>query len=202
MSFSRTIAAMLSVFLLLAPSLSAQQPTSSAPAATPQWVQRSDQDAQVLLKVLARFNPEIAARFGVPGIDEQVVDLQPGYLERERQALRQAQTQLEGMLADEKDPAVRQDLQIMIKRAKQQARESELEEKYELLYVNLPQLVFLGMRGLLDEQIAPERRPAALVRLRKYVGMEPGTTSIVQLTEERYRERLKPGLMGRSKARC
>ena len=196
MSFSRTIAAILNVFLLLAPSLNAQQPASTGHAATPQWVQRSDQDAQVLLKVLARFNPEIAARYGVPGIDEQVVDLQPGYLERERQALRQAQDELQRMLAEEKDPAVRQDLEIMIKRARQQAHESELEEKYELLYINLPQLVFLGMRGLLDDQIAPERRPAALVRLRKYVGMEPGTTSVVQFTEARFRERMKPGLMG------
>ena len=57
MSFSPTIAAILSVFLLLAPSLNAQQPASTTHAATPQWVQRSDQDAQVLLKVIARFNP-------------------------------------------------------------------------------------------------------------------------------------------------
>jgi len=57
MSFSRTIAAILSVFLLLAQALNAQQPTSTTRAATPQWVQRSDQDAQVLLKVIARFNP-------------------------------------------------------------------------------------------------------------------------------------------------
>ncbi len=124
-------------------------------------------------------------------------NVQPNFLERERQALRQAQGELERMLAEEKDPAVRQDLEIMIKTAKRNTRESELEEKYELLYLNLPQLVFFGTRALLDDQVAPERRPAALVRLRKYAGMEPGSTSIVQLTEERSRERLKkPGLMG------
>ncbi len=198
MSSSRVIAAVLSVFVLLASSMNAQQPASTAqPAAPPAWVERSNQDAQILLKVLARFNPEAAARFGVSGVDEQVVDLQPNFLERERQALRQAQGELERMLAEEKDPAVRQDLEIMIKTAKRNTRESELEEKYELLYVNLPQLVFSGTRALLDDQVAPERRQAALVRLRKYTGMEPGTTSIVQLTEERTRERLKrPGLMG------
>ncbi|HXP47437.1 MAG TPA: DUF885 domain-containing protein [Terriglobales bacterium] len=192
MSFSRVTAAVLSVFVLLAPSMNAQQP-----AAPPAWVERSNQDAQVLLKVLARFNPEAAARFGVSGVDEQVIDLQPNFLERERQALRQAQGEIERMLAEEKDPAVRQDLEIMIKAAKRNARESDLEEKYELLYVNLHQLVFFGTRALLDDQVAPERRQAALVRLRKYTGMEPGSTSIVQLTEERSRERLKkPGLMG------
>lgn len=35
------------------------------------------------------------------------------------------------------------------------------------------------------------------MRLRKYTDMEPGTTPIVQLGEERTRERLKaPGLIG------
>jgi hypothetical protein len=198
MNFSRVITSVLSVSLLLAPSMNAQQPASTAqPAAPPAWVQRSNRDAQVLLKVMARFNPEAAARFGVSGVDDQIVDLQPNFLERERQALRQAQGEFERMLAEEKDPAVRQDLEIMIKAAGRNIRESELEEKHEILYVNLPELVFQGTRALLDDQIAPERRQAALVRLRKYTGTEPGTTSIVQLTEERTRERLKvPGLMG------
>ncbi|HYN15516.1 MAG TPA: DUF885 domain-containing protein [Terriglobales bacterium] len=197
MSFSQVIAAVLSVPLLLASAVSAQQPASTAHPAAPDWVQRSNQDAQVLLKVMARFNPEAAARLGVSGVDEQIVDLQPDFLERERQALRQAQGDLERMLAEEKDPAVRQDLEIMIKTARRNIRESELEEKYELLYVNLPELVFLGTHALLDDQVAPQRRQAAMVRLRKYAGMEPGTPSIVQLTEERTRERLKaPGLMG------
>ncbi|MGC2321499.1 MAG: hypothetical protein WA463_02610, partial [Terriglobales bacterium] len=173
MSFSRITAAVFNLFLLLAP-MSAQQP--AAKPAAPAWVGRSNQDAQVLLKVMARFNPESASRFGVSGFDEQVVDLQPRFLEREREALRQAQGELERMLAEEKELPVRQDLEIMIKAAKRQMRESELEQKYELLYVNVSQFVFFGMRSLLDDQVAPERRPAALVRLRKYAGMEPGTT--------------------------
>ena len=198
MSFSQLMAAVLSVSMLLAPCMTAQQPASTPqPAASPAWVQRSNQDAQVLAKVMARFNPEAASRFGVSGLDEQVIDLQPRFQERARAALQQAQAELERMLAEEKDPAVREDLEIMIKAAKRHARESELEEKYEILYINLPELIFLGTRALLDDQVAPERRPAALVRLRKYAGMEPGSTAIAQLAEERTRERLKmPGLSG------
>ena len=196
MSFSQAIALVLSVFCMLVPSMNAQPPASTAKSA-PQWVERSNQDAQVLLKVIARFNPEAASRFGVTGQDEQVIDLQPKFQEREREATRQAQRQLEHMLAEEKDPAVRQDLEIMIKAAKRDIRQSELEEKYELLYVNLHELVFFGTHALLDDQVAPERRSAALVRLRKYAGMEPGSTSIVRLAEERTRESLKtPGLEG------
>jgi len=196
MTFSQAIAAVLSVFLMLVPMMNAQPPSSTAHAAH-EWVERSNQDAQVLLKVLARFNPEAASRFGVTGMDEQVVDLQPKIQERTRAALRQAQGELERKLAEEKDPAVRQDLEIMIKAAQREMRGSELEEKYDLFYMNLNELVFFGIHALLDDQVAPERRPAALVRLRKYAGMEPGSTSIVQLAEERTRERLKvPGLEG------
>ena len=196
MTLSQVIAAVFGVSLLLALGLNAQPPASIAHPA-PEWVERSNQDAQVLLKVMARFNPEAASRFGVSGLDEQVIDLQPKFEERGREALRQAQGELERMLAEEKDPAVREDLKIMIKSAGLFRRQSELNEKYELLYLNLPELVFQGTRGLLDDQVAPGRRPAALVRLRKYTGMEPGSISIVQLAEARTRERLKtPGLIG------
>ena len=196
MSACRTIAVVFSVFLLLA-AMSAQQPASTPQPAAPAWVERSNQDAQVLLKVMARFNPEAAGFFGVSGVDEQVVDLQPRFLEREREALSQAVGELQGKLAAEKDPVVRQDLEIMIQAGKRHMRESELEQKYELLYVNLPELVFRGLRSLLDEQASQERHQAALVRLRKYVGMEPGSTPLFQLAEERSRERLKmPGLEG------
>ena len=196
MSFSQAIAAVLSVFSMVAPTMNAQQPSSTAHS-SPEWVERSNQDAQVLLKVLARFNPEAASRFGVTGLDEQVIDLQPRFEERGREATREAQRELERKLAEEKDPAVRQDLEIMIKAAGREIRQSELEEKYELLYLDLHQLVFFGTHALLDDQVAAERRPAAVVRLRKYAGMEPGSTSIVQLAEERTRERLKlPGLEG------
>lgn len=56
MSLSQVIVAVLSVFLLLA-SMNAQQPVSTAPLVAPAWVERSNQDAQVLIKVTARFQP-------------------------------------------------------------------------------------------------------------------------------------------------
>lgn len=196
MTFSQIMSVLCAAFLLLSVGLNAEQPTSSA-RAIPEWVARSNQHAQVLLKVMARFNPEAASRFGVSGFDDQVIDLQRRHREREREALRQAQSELEGMLGQEKDPPVREDLKIMIKAAGLFRRGSELDDKYEILYLNLPEVIFHGIRPLLDDQVPPQRRAAALVRLRKYAGMEPGTTPVVQLAEERSRETLKtPGLMG------
>src|ERR1700682_2956984 len=46
-----------------------------APTPTPEWVQRSNQNAALLLNVLARFSPESASRFGVEGHDTDITTL-------------------------------------------------------------------------------------------------------------------------------
>lgn len=176
----------------------AAQPPA-APAADPRaWIGRSNQHAQVLLAVQAKLAPEFASRMGIPGLDEQITDFTPGHEQRVREALGKAQAELEKRLAAEKDPHVAQDLQILIKATKEQIEGGELQERLVVPYFNLPQLMFGSMRGLLDPQVAEERRPAALVRLRKYLGMDGGT-SVVQLIMAETREGLKKGLMAPAK---
>ena len=177
---------------------STQVAGSATPTATlPAWVVRSNENTQVLLAVLARFGPEGAAQIGVSGFDEQIIDLKPQINARANQATREAIQVLKGRLTAEKDPLVRQDLEILIKSAEDNIRGTELNEKYEIPYFNMAQLVFFGMRGLLDDQVPAERRKAALVRLRRYTGMEAGYEPITLLAEARTRERMsKPGLLG------
>ena len=175
--------------------------TAATARTTPAWVARSNENAQVLLRIFARFNPEGAGQLGIEGLDEQIADLQPGIIERARQATREGQRTLEGRLASERDPAVRQDLEILIKAARDNVRGSELAERYNIPYFNMSQTVFQGLRSLLDDQVPAARRPAALVRLRRYAGMEQGYTPITTLAEQRTRERLsRPGLLGPVKA--
>jgi Bacterial protein of unknown function (DUF885) len=171
--------------------------SSVAAAAPPSWVQRSDQNAQILLEVQARFAPENAGQIGVPGLDEEILDLKPGFNERSQAALEKAAATLKERLAQEKDPPVRQDLQILADAAARSLRSRQLEEKYEIPYVNLSSTVFDGIRALLDEQVEPQRRPAALVRLRKYAGLAPGTVPIARLAEDYTRSHLAdPGRIG------
>ncbi|HEV2912711.1 MAG TPA: DUF885 domain-containing protein [Pyrinomonadaceae bacterium] len=175
--------------------------TATPTAQLPAWVVRSNENTQVLLAVLARFGPEGAAQLGVNGYDEQIIDLKPKINERAIQATREAIQVLKGRLATEKDPLVRQDLEILIKSAEDNIRGNELNDKYEIPYFNMSRLFFFGMRGLLDDQVPAERRKAALVRLRRYAGMETGYEPLTALAEARTRERLsKPGLIGPPKA--
>src|SRR5206468_17715 len=47
-----------------------------------------------------------------------------------------------------------------------------------------------------DDQVAPEGRTAALVRPRRYAGMEKGYGRFAKRAEARIRERMAPGLLG------
>lgn len=164
---------------------------------TPTWVNRSNENAQVLLRVLARFAPEAAGRYGVAGLDENIVDLTAGVDERTRAAMKEARQELEKRLATEKDPLVAQDLQILIDAANKQIHGSEVSERLLIPYTNASQLVYNGLKALLDDQVAESRKPASVTRLRKYTGLEKGYTPIAELAEQRSRERLaRPGLLG------
>jgi hypothetical protein len=177
------------------------QNDKKAISAQPAWVERSNRNAQVLLEVIARFNPENAGQLGVEGRDEQILDLKPGVVERSRQATKEAAQTLKERLASEKDQAVRQDLEILIRSAESNVRGNEIGEKYDIPYFFPARIIFSGLRALLDDQVAPGRRQAALVRLRRYAGMEEGYTPLTVLAEQRTRERInKPGLTGPIKA--
>jgi uncharacterized protein (DUF885 family) len=191
---SRSIASL--ALLLTAFAAPAQQKTPDS-----DWVARSNAHAQVLLETLARFNPEEASSLGVTTVDEQVIDLGPRVGERSRAALAQAQAELEKRLAEEKDPNVRQDLQLLIGTAKDAIQGSTLEERYLLQWVDAPKTIFEGLQNLLQEDVAPERRARALVRLRRYVGLAPGSTPLTGLARARFEEGLsQPRLLGPVKA--
>jgi Bacterial protein of unknown function (DUF885) len=156
----------------------------------PDWVQRSNQNAKVMLDITAKYNPEAAQQSGVDGVDEQIADFKSDRDERYKKDVTAAQKELQARLVKEKDPLVRQDLEIMIRAAKDDVRGIQLQEKYEIPYFNISRLVFFGVRTLLDDQVPASRRKAALMRLRKYTGSEQGYTPITKLAEQRINLRL------------
>jgi uncharacterized protein (DUF885 family) len=178
---------------------SAQASESAAPAGQDRaWIQRSNENAKILLDVQARFAPEFAARQGVTGVDEQISDFKPGHHERQRQALQAALSQLEQRKNAERDALVQQDLEILVDAAKRQIEGSELHERLEVPYYNLPRMIFGSTHALLDKQVSADRYPAALVRVRKYAGLDGGP-SIVQLAEAETRDGLRKGLLAPSR---
>ncbi len=162
----------------------------AAAAADSGWVARSNADAQPLLKVFGDFSPETAGQLGIPGYDERVADLKPEVGARFRRASGEAKQALQDKLAAEKDPQVRQDLQIMIDAAQRQIDSSAINDKYLLPFTDVGQTVFQGEFVLLQDQIADERRASALVRLKRYTGLEKGYTPLTELAKQRFTERM------------
>jgi hypothetical protein len=167
----------------------------------PAWVTRSNQNTQLLIDINAKYWPENAVTEGVKGLDDQIASLAADRSQRERADYQKARHELADRLAKEQDPLVRQDLEILIAAADREIRYDEATDKTFLPYANIPYTVFYGVKSLLDDQIAPERRPAALVRMQKYAGMTPGYTPVIEQAEQRWREKLNnPGLLGPPKA--
>jgi hypothetical protein len=171
--------------------------TTSAAADAGDWVERSNENAQIVLELLAEFNPEGAASLGVDGLDEAIIDYRPGLYERNRTASEAVLTELRERLAGEKEPRVRQDLEILIQAVDDGLRSAQLTRDNLLPYYTLSQTVFGGVRALVDPQVPRERYPAAIVRMQKYAGLVGAEKPLTELAKDRTRERFGvDGLVG------
>ena len=160
-----------------------------APTPAPAWVETSNRYAQILLEAQLRFQPESASFFGIPGYDDKVADLGPDNAARFRKATAEARAKLQEKLQLERDPNVRQDLEIMIQAATDNIEATQVNERLVLPFTDASQLVFLGLQGLLSDQTPADRRAKALDRLKAYVGMTAGKTPITAQARARYEER-------------
>ncbi len=166
------------------------------------WVADSNRNTALLQAVQARFNPENASAAGLTQYDGQAIDLGPGIDARSIVALQAVRIELAKRLAAEKDPRVRQDLQILIGAIDDEVDETRLEARHELRWIDVPKMMFGSLQALLQEQLPAARRAKALEHLQRYVGLLPGTTALAEQARARFQEGIgKPGLQGPPRAR-
>jgi len=183
----------LATTLLLTSSFSFAQGASNF---TPEWVKRSNEIAYKVLEANAQFAPEFAGQSGVDGFDEEVFDLGENLYERQIGVAEQNIAMLQGLLANEEDLRVTQDIEIMIKSEKDSIESNRINYENVLPYGNITGLVFAGFRGLLDKQVPIERQKAALVRLKKYTGQAEGYEALTERAKIILTERSDiPGLI-------
>ena len=155
-----------------------------------QWVTRSNENAKLLLEIEAKYSPEGASRTGMDGLEEQVSRIGTAVQLESQSAERRALAELERRLVMEKDARVKQDLEIMIQATRDGLKAEEVTERLKLPYPRVSQLIFGGVRGLLDDQVPARLRPAAMVRLKKYAGLEKGYTPIAEQAQKLVKEKL------------
>jgi len=156
----------------------------------PEWIAESNKQAAALLAESAKYNPEQAATIGVEGYDADVFDAKPRTVQRQEADLDAVAAGYERALAAASDPRVKQDIEILLKNARDQRVTVELNDRLMLPYFDLPQTLFNSFHGLLDPRVSKSRHAAAVTRLKRYVGAEHGYEPIATLVRARVDERL------------
>jgi Bacterial protein of unknown function (DUF885) len=169
---------------------SALASVSAIAVTQPEWIVESNKQAAALLEETAKYNPEQAATLGVEGHDADVFDAKPQNVQRQEADLDAVAAGYERALATASDPRVKQDIEILLKSARDQRVTLELNDRLMLPYFDLPQALFNSFHGLLDPRVSKSRHGAAVTRLKRYVGAERGYEPIATLVRARVDERL------------
>lgn len=186
----RFIPALLAAFTLLP--FAAAQSNEAQPA----WIAASNRYANQLIEINFKHSPEFGSYQGLAQFDSKVAQPTLADEDAERHETEAVLSKLESALGTEKDPKVKEDLEIMIRRVKLRFREQDYELAHEVPFNNASQHVFSGVRILLDDQTPDDRRPAAVTRLREYAGLEAGYTPITEILKKRTEEQMaKPGVI-------
>jgi len=164
------------------------------------WIKQSNDYTNTLLSVQLEHAPEQGSAQGVAKFDDRISDPSRADEVVVRRELEAALTKIKAARATVTDKNVQQDIEILQKNFNLQFRIEDFELAREVPFYNASALIFQGLRGLLDDQVPAPRRTAALVRLRKYAGVEPGYKPFTERLKERENEQIaKPGVIFPSK---
>ncbi len=160
------------------------------------WIAASNKYSNLLLAVETKHTPELGSNEGLSRFDTDVSQPTLADEDQERQETEAVLSNFKSALGQQKQKEVAQDLEIMIRQVELQFREQDFDRAHKVDFLNASQRVFRGLRILLDEQTPSERRPAVVVRIRKYAGLEPGYKPLAEILQQRVMEQMaKPGVV-------
>ncbi len=165
------------------------------------WIKQSNEFTNMLLSVQLEHTPEQGSQQGAAKFDERISEPSRADEVAERHELEAALAKIQAARAGVAAKNVKEDLDILLKSFNLRFRMEDFQLAHEVPFLNASALIFQGLRVLLDDQVDAKRRPAALVRLRKYAGVEPGYKPFTDRLKERELEQIaKPGIIFPSKA--
>lgn len=159
------------------------------------WIIRSDSFTNKLIDLDKKYSPEFGSREGLATYDKEIaVPTLANVLanRKEEEALAASFTHA---LAVEKQAQVAQDLDILLTHLKQEFRRQDFELQHEVPFFNAASTIYNGLEILLDDQTPTERHAAAVIRMRKYAGMEKGYRPITEILKDRTAEQIAKGDM-------
>jgi len=159
------------------------------------WIAASNEYTKMLVNIEMKHEPEVGSRQGLAEYDELISQPSLADEDQARKETEEVLAELKAALPRQKQKEVAQDLEIMVRKVELQFRIDDYQRAHEVPFINASQQVFLGVRILLDEQTPAERRPAAVVRIRRYAGLDPKYKAISEILKQRVTEQMaKPGV--------
>ena len=160
------------------------------------WIAASNKYTNQLLAVEMKHTPELGSNEGLSQFDTDVSQPTLADEDQERRETESVVATFKSAVGQQKQKEVAQDLQIMIRTVELEFRELDFARAHKVDFLNASQIVFRGLRILLDEQTPAERRPAAVVRIRKYAGLESGYKPLAEILKQRVMEQMaKPDVV-------
>ena len=158
------------------------------------WIATSNRYTQMLLDVEMKHDPESGSRQGLTQFDELISQPTLADEDQERTESEAVLAKFKGAVGQEKQKEVQQDLEIIIRRVELSFKEDDFRRAHEVPFNNASEDVYEGIRILLDEQTPAARHAAAVVRIRKYAGLEKGYQPYTEILKQRVTEQMaKPG---------
>jgi len=154
------------------------------------WIATSNGYANMLIAVSLKHHPEFGSQQGLAQYDTKISQPTLADEDAERQESEAVLVKLKAAAAEKQQQDVAQDLEIMIRRLQLNFRRQDFQRAHEVPFINGSELVFSGLHILLDDQTPADRRPAAVVRIREYAGLEPGYTAITEIVKQRVTEQM------------
>src|SRR4029077_8667350 len=102
---------------------------SAVAAQPPAWIVESNKQAVALLEENAKYNPELAASLGVEGHDDDIFDARPNSVQRQEVDLDAIAAGYEKAVGTENDPRVKEDIEILLKSARDQRETLALNDR-------------------------------------------------------------------------
>jgi uncharacterized protein (DUF885 family) len=187
---TRIVISLLCAAALNLPAFAQPQPADRS------WIATSNQYANMLIEVVFKYRPEFGTQQGLSQFDTKASQPTLANEDQERQETEAVLAKLKSAAAEKQQQDVAEDLQIMIRRVNLNFKRQDFQRAHEVPFFNASQMVFGGLQVLLDEQTPTERRPAAVVRIREYAGLEPGYTALTEILKQRISEQMaKPGVI-------
>lgn len=164
------------------------------------WVAKSNEYTKILIDISKKYSPEFGSSQGLAQYDTLIAVPTLANEKAQRKEQETALTGFQKAKTIETDPFIKQDLDILIHQLMLDFKNEDFDDSRKVSYLNPTSTIFRGIQILLDDQTPAERRQAAVIRLKKYAGMQQGYQPISAIYKERTLQQIaKPDMIYPSK---